>query len=67
LKTISDRALEHVKHLAVDIGSRPIGTAANRAAADYISESFKRSGLSVERQEIPCPEWVADQTSLELN
>jgi aminopeptidase YwaD len=27
---------------------------------------FKQSGLSVERQEIPCPDWVAEHTSLEL-
>jgi len=67
LKTIADGTLEHVKHLAVHIGSRPIGSAANLAAADYISEVFDKSGLSVERQEIPCPEWVEEQTSLELN
>jgi aminopeptidase YwaD len=69
LKTISEAygALEYVKHLSVHIGSRPIGSAANHAAADYIGEVFNRSGLSVERQEIPCPEWVEEQTSLVLN
>ena len=66
-KTIADGALEHVKYLAVEIGSRPIGSPANQAAADYIEGVFRRYGLSVERQEIPCPEWVAEQTSLELN
>ena len=69
LKTISDSygALDHVRHLAVDIGSRPIGSPANLAAGEYISEVFRKSGLSVERQEIPCPEWAAERTSLELN
>jgi aminopeptidase YwaD len=67
LKTIADGTFEHVKHLAVQIGSRPIGSPANLAAADYISEVFRQSGLSVERQEIPCPDWAAEQTSLELN
>jgi aminopeptidase YwaD len=67
LKTIPDRALEHVKRLAVDIGSRPIGSPANRAAAEYISEVFTKCGLSLETQEIPCPEWVAEHTSLELD
>lgn len=68
MKTISDAygTLEHVEHLAVQIGSRLIGSASNQAAADYISEVFKGCGLSVERQEISCPEWVAEHTSLEL-
>jgi aminopeptidase YwaD len=67
LKTIADGTLEHVNHLAVQIGSRPIGSPANLAAADYISGVFKHSGLAVEEQEIPCPDWVAEQTSLELH
>ncbi len=67
MKTIADGTLEHVEHLAVQIGSRPIGSPANRAAADYISEVFRQSGLSVEMQEIPCPDWEAEYTSLELN
>jgi aminopeptidase YwaD len=66
LKTIADVALEHVEKLAVQIGSRPIGSKANRAAADYISDVFKQNGLSLETQEISCPEWIAEQTSLEL-
>ena len=66
MKTIAYAALGHVKHLAVDIGSRPIGSLANRVAADYINEVFKQNGLSVERQEIPCPDWVAEHTSLAL-
>jgi aminopeptidase YwaD len=69
LNTITDAygALEYVKHLSVNIGSRPIGSPANLAAADYISEVFRQSGLSLERQEISCPDWVAEQTSLELS
>jgi hypothetical protein len=67
LKSIADRALEHVEHLSVQIGCRPIGTSANLKAADYISDVFKNYGLSVERQEIPCPNWVAEETTLELN
>jgi aminopeptidase YwaD len=67
LNSFADRALEHVKYLSVQIGSRPIGSPANLAAADYISRIFTDCGLSLERQEIPCPDWVAEQTSLELN
>jgi aminopeptidase YwaD len=69
LKTITDAygTLEHVKHLAVHIGSRLIGSTANLAAADYISDVFKQSGLSLEKQEISCPDWIEEHTSLELN
>jgi aminopeptidase YwaD len=69
LKTIADAygTLKHVEHLAVHIGSRPIGSTSNLAAADYISEIFKQNGLSVGQQEISCPEWIAEHTSLELN
>lgn len=69
MKTISDAygTLKHVERLAVHIGSRPIGSAANRTAADYLTGVFEGSGLSVEKQEIPCPDWVAEHTSLEFN
>jgi aminopeptidase YwaD len=67
LKTIADGTLEHVKYLAVHIGSRPIGSTANLAAADYVSKVFKQNGLSLEKQEISCPDWTEEHTSLELN
>ena len=66
MKAIRDQALEHVKHLAVEIGCRPIGSPANLAAADYIGSVFTKSGLMIEKQVIPCPDWSADQTSLAL-
>jgi len=69
LKTISDAygTLEHVKHLSVHIGSRPIGSTANLAAADYISDVFKQAGLTLEKQEFSCPDWIEEHSSLELN
>jgi aminopeptidase YwaD len=69
VKTITDAfgTLEHVNHLSVQIGSRSIGSTANLTAADYISDIFKQSGLSVETQEISCPDWIEEHTSLDLN
>ncbi|HJR81900.1 MAG TPA: M28 family peptidase, partial [Anaerolineales bacterium] len=69
MKAIADAhgTLEHVERLSVQIGSRPIGSPANLAAADYISEVFKQGGLSVETQDIPCPDWFAEHTSLAFN
>ncbi|HSL31688.1 MAG TPA: M28 family peptidase [Anaerolineales bacterium] len=58
---------EHVSKLAVEIGSRPIGSPANLAAADYIGGVFAKCGLSVERQSIPCPAWSAGLSSLTLD
>src|SRR5512138_2243356 len=59
--------LEHVERLAVRIGNRPIGSAANLAAAEYIAGVFSQSGLSVETQNFPCPDWIEEQTALELD
>jgi aminopeptidase YwaD len=67
LKRIPEGTLEHVERLSVQIGSRPIGSAANRSAARYIRQVFEEAGLSVEQQEIPCPEWSAEQASLALD
>ena len=69
MKTIADAfgTLEHVKRLSVDIGSRPIGSPANLAAAEYIGGVFEKIGLTLEKQQISCPDWVAEHTSLELN
>jgi len=69
LKTIVDAfgTLEHVERLAVQIGSRMIGSTANLAAADYISGIFDQSGLSLEKQEISCPNWIEEHITLELN
>jgi aminopeptidase YwaD len=67
LKTIGEQALEHVRHLSVDIGCRPIGSAANQAAADYIGDVFAKCGLTLEKQEIPIPDWVTEETTLKLN
>ncbi len=67
MKSFAERALEHVQHLSVQIGSRPIGSPANLAAADYIDGVFQDCGLLIARQEIPCPDWTVEHTSLELN
>jgi Iap family predicted aminopeptidase len=67
LEQIQGSALEHVRRLSVDIGCRPIGSTANHAAANYISEVFQKCNLSIEKQEISVPDWIAEHTSLELN
>jgi hypothetical protein len=67
LKAIGDQAFEPIKHLAVDIGCRPIGSISNLVAADYIREVLTKSGLAVEEQELPGPDGSAEHPSLQLN
>lgn len=48
-----ERALEHVRVLSVDIGSRPAGTAEERAAAAYIADTLRTAGYAVSLEEFP--------------
>lgn len=43
-------AWRHAERLSTSIGSRPVGSAAERAAADYIAEQLAGYGYVVERQ-----------------
>ncbi|HSN73473.1 MAG TPA: M28 family peptidase [Anaerolineae bacterium] len=47
----------HLHKLSVEIGCRPIGSPANRAAADTIRDTFRSFGLAVEEQPYPCTGW----------
>lgn len=55
---------QHVQRLAVEIGVRPAGSAANHAALAYIHGVFTASGLEVEQQDYACPAWTCDSTRL---
>ena len=46
-----EKAFEYVKKLAVDIGSRPSGTDAERRSAEWILSEFKRLGLDARIEE----------------
>ncbi|MDP2937612.1 MAG: M28 family metallopeptidase [Dehalococcoidia bacterium] len=52
------RALQHVRYLAETIGSRPAGSAQERAAADYIETQLRSYGYAVERQNFPFPYFI---------
>ncbi|PKN82457.1 MAG: hypothetical protein CVU47_02885 [Chloroflexi bacterium HGW-Chloroflexi-9] len=49
-------ALEHVRVLSQEIGSRPAGTTQERAAADYIAETLRAAGYDVTIEEFPFEE-----------
>lgn len=54
---ISHRLLQHVQFLGETVGSRPIGTPANRRAEQYIRQQFEQWGFAVQRQPFACPRW----------
>jgi aminopeptidase YwaD len=56
----------HLHHLAVEIGSRPVGTEANRKAETYIQSAFIDAGLSVKNLKFDFPDWSEHETVLEL-
>jgi aminopeptidase YwaD len=64
---LETKLMNHLTHLCVEIGPRPVGSKENQAAAAYIQGSLKASGLVVERQEFPCPIWKEIDTQLEVN
>jgi aminopeptidase YwaD len=51
-----DRAMEHVRVLAVDIGVRPAGSAGEERAAAYIESVFRANGYEVARQPFRRPD-----------
>lgn len=47
----TDRAMEHIRHLAVEIGARPAGTEAEREAARYIADQLTEAGYETDLEE----------------
>jgi aminopeptidase YwaD len=60
----AEEVMEHLEHLCVEIGPRPLGSAGNQAAADYIARVFESKHLDVEIQELNCPIWEAAESHL---
>ena len=53
----AERAIEHVRYLSEEIGSRPGGLEAEKRAAEYVANTLESYGYDVEYQYFP----VADQ------
>ena len=60
------RALAHVQALAADIGSRPAGTEAELAAADYIADQLHSFGYEVQEQSFTFEAFIDLGTTLEV-
>ncbi len=48
-------AMDHIRHLSVDIGQRVEGTAGEAAAAEYIAGALRAYGYAPVIQEVPLP------------
>jgi aminopeptidase YwaD len=57
------RCLYHLQNLCA-IGPRPLGSAENQRAADYLQGVLEACGLEVESQPFPCPLWEEVDTQL---
>lgn len=64
IRDASTRLLQHLTTFCAEIGPRPIGSAQNHAAADYIQHVFAGVGLATSRQAFACPQWSATAVQL---
>ena len=68
MKTLFDgeRAFQHIKKLAVDIGARPGGSKEDQEAAKYIKSYFEELGLETSVQEFEINTGYTTHQSLEV-
>jgi aminopeptidase YwaD len=62
----ADRAYEHLRRLASDLGDRVSGTDDERQAADYIAGVLRGYGYDVEMQRFPVSAFISRRVSLEM-
>ncbi|MBQ2446360.1 MAG: M20/M25/M40 family metallo-hydrolase, partial [Oscillospiraceae bacterium] len=48
-----DAAMADLKHLVLDIGTRPAGSIGEEMAADFVAAEFEKLGYEVTRQKVP--------------
>ncbi len=62
-----DRALAHARALAIDIGSRPAGSAEELAAAEYIRAELAAIGYVTELQPFPIDSYEVINSNLDVS
>ncbi|MGC6768213.1 M28 family metallopeptidase [Enterococcus sp. LJL51] len=58
---------KHLKRLCEDIGARPTGSEANKAAVAYAAAELEKIGFEVTLQEFPCLAWKDEGARLEVD
>jgi len=61
----ADRAFQDLRYIS-EVNSRIAGTDGDRRAADYVSRTFKRSGLKVEYDEFEAVSFIENSTELRI-
>jgi Iap family predicted aminopeptidase len=69
MNDIKTEIMKHLEQLCVRIGPRPVGSAANQTAADYIRRIFEESDNNsvVKEQSFAAPVWEKQVTCLEFD
>ncbi|MBI2864518.1 MAG: M28 family peptidase [Chloroflexi bacterium] len=61
-----ERAYQHVRYLATDVGSRPASTEKAEMAANYIADQFRSQRLQVEKPRFDYRTYMEKQVELEV-
>jgi len=61
------RAFRHLKHLAVTLGPRAVGTAGEHRAAAYVADAFRAIGLKVRLQRFPSLAYDNERCTFEVH
>jgi aminopeptidase YwaD len=54
---LAARASDYLRKLSVEIPTRTVGSAGNRAATDFFAETMAGLGWEIERQDFECIDW----------
>jgi carboxypeptidase Q len=61
-----DYAYQRLAHLTENIGPRPVGSPAAKAAIEYVAAEMRHLGLDVHLEKVQVPHWVRGLESAEL-
>lgn len=64
MNAIHDLLTQHLTQLCEGIGSRPTGSAPNKAATQYAAKVFRDLGLNATLQPFPCMDWKNEGAQL---
>ena len=58
---------QHLEVLSCDIGPRPVGSAGNRRAEEYIARELESAGYEVRHQRFDCEDWELRSASVQID
>jgi aminopeptidase YwaD len=65
--SLKTKAEKYLNYLCVEIPTRRVGTQGNRAATQYLAETFASFGFKLERQSFECIDWTHGTANLTIN